>query len=277
MSGTSILDENPRLKRIIEDAEKHPSPVVALTIATVRRQEKDKIYDLVGWDGRCSMHGEIDRFISVMRRPETNVTHPNILSAPTDRVPHAIFHAMTDGPTVEPVQKPRHGGYTFYKPQPVASENESGHHPLVYAVDSILAKKMGVARELEEGVIRYRAWLAVVCLGYASYPLHCPYEKCVECAHEPMRMANVVVEVDDDTMDRFPEQSAAYNEIRRTPLGVFMSRYRRGGKGGHFLRRPGDSVESEDYISGLCLPSSLDVLRQFDGEQTREKMAKLNS
>lgn len=265
MSKTSILDENPRLRRIITEAQESPSPAIALTIATVRRQEKDKVYSLVGWEEKCFYHGDIGHFVSVMRRPETNVTHPNILSAPTDRIPHALFRAITDGPMVNPIRTPSHRGYAFYKPRPVSSEDESGHHPIVYAVDSILAKKMGVAEALEAGKITYRAWLAAVLDGHASYK---------DCVDESMRMANIFVEVDEASMGRFPSESGAYSEIRKITLQDFMAHHWYGAKGGEFFSPPNSGAQTEvDHIDGLCLPSSLEVLRQFEGSGKQGQLA----
>lgn len=263
--GKTILDENPRLKKIIDAAEEQPSPAIALTIATVQRDAKEEHHSLVGWHKKCQLHGKVGHFVSVMRRPETNVTHPNILSAPTDRIPSKLLDTLVNRRTIRPLREPVRKGYTFFKPCPVASVDESGHHPVIYAVDNILAKKMGVAEALESGQFTYRAWVAALLNNDASYPLYRPFEHCADYVHEPMRMANIFVEVDEASMERIPRQSQAYSEIRKLTQEDFKDRHWYGAKGGEFLFKPGSRHQLQsDYIDGLCLPSIIAVLNQFE-------------
>lgn len=267
----TILDENPRLKKIIDAAEEQPSPAIALTIATVQRNAKESIYSINEWNKEYKLQGKVGHFISVMRRPETNVTHPNILSAPTDRIPVELLNAMTNGFVVKPSREPIRDGYTFFAPRAVSSNDESGHHPVIYAVDNILAKKMGVAEVLESGQFTYRAWIAALLNGDATYPLYRPFEHCADHAHEPMRMANIFVEVDEASMERIPRQSQAYSEIRKLTPKDFKDRHWYGAKGGEFLFKPGSRNQLQsDYIDGLCLPSTIAVLNQFEEPLIKE-------
>lgn len=251
----------PRLKKIFADAEHQPSPAIALTIATVERDAKQELYSLLGWNKKCKLDGKVTRFVSVMRRPKTNPTHPNILSSPTDRIPLGDLNAMLNESTVQPLRAPCRSGYTFFEPCPVSSHAESGHHPVIYAVDSLLAKKMGVAEALEAGEFPYRAWVAAVLHGKADYTFQNGR------VSEPMRMANIFVEVDEKTMEQIPYESAAYSEIRKLRPFVFRNRHCYGIKGGEYFTNPETKMSEEgpsDVIDGLCLPSTIAVLNQFE-------------
>lgn len=250
-----MLEGYQRLQRIVDAAKLEPSPAIALTIATVQRSTSDKVYALVRTPRhafRIKFHGRIGHFVSVERRPETNLTHPNVLSAPTDRIPRAVFDAIPHGREVQPLRKPHRPGYTFFEPCAVSSVGESGHHPLVYAVDSILAKKMGLVDAIESGKFTYRAWLAAVLSGNASYTF--PAGSGLQNLEEPMRMANVFVEVSDAAMQCIPGASKAYNVIQKLTLREFKDRYW------------SSPSSSSGTINGLCLPSTITVLNQFEEE-----------
>jgi hypothetical protein len=115
-----------------------PAPVIALTI--------------INCDETSDHHGQV---LVGVRRPSSNPTHPNVVSVPTQRVPEGLAEAIQ-------LMVPK-GGSSF---QWVGRD---GHSPLRYAIDSLLARKLGLGEPLEAGWIDYEAAAASETIGDAEY------------------------------------------------------------------------------------------------------------
>jgi hypothetical protein len=122
----------------------------------------------------------------VARHPDTNHTHPDVVSVPTQRLPGALLadvvaSARSLGPGVD-------GATTLYAGGVVDSAENSGHHPVIFATESLLARKLGLADALERGTFRFRAALRAVVAGTAVYDNFDGPD-----VYEPIDMLNVVV------------------------------------------------------------------------------------
>jgi len=85
--------------------------------------------------------------LTVVRRPETNATHPDVLSVPTMRVPVGLADHW-----------------------PSAASDATGIAGLAFCVEALLSRKLGLADVLELGEVRYRlgrlgAWQGTSFIG----------------------------------------------------------------------------------------------------------------
>ena len=88
---------------------------------------------------------ESDRFgevLLVVRNPQTNATHPGTVSVPTQRVPPAVLPLLTR---------------TEVSERWSSNERLSGHKAEIFVVESVLARKLGLADALEAGTIAFEA------------------------------------------------------------------------------------------------------------------------
>lgn len=198
-----------------------------------------------------------DRFISdehlnsedakiqvVVRDPKTNETHPDVISMPTHRIPAALFRAI-----LESAERDEEvGSTTFYKDGEAENGTGSTHHPIVYAVETILSRKLGVASELESGALRFRAALRAVTIGKSVYP-----DSESNSRTEHIAMANIRVIITRGA-ELFPAESASYSHILWVPVNRFLETVRKKNP----LVLDLDPVEY--CIHGLCISTAYDML-----------------
>jgi hypothetical protein len=212
-----------------------PSPVVSISIFDHAIPDKD----LVPGDAKIQV---------VVRDPETNKTHPNVISIPTHRVPCALFR-----PLLESAERDEEvGSTTFYKGGEVENAPGGGHHPVIYAVETILSRKLGVADELELGALRFRAALRAVTVGKSVYPDSESHNRT-----EHIAMANIRVTVTRGA-ELFPPKTASYSTIFWVPVNRFLETVQKKNP----LVLDLDPIEY--CIHGLCISTAYDVLaRRF--------------
>src|SRR3954463_11005563 len=90
------------------------------------------------------------------RRPGANRTHPNVVSVPTQRIPASLHADLLSAASHEETTD---RGVSFFDGGEVDSGFDDGHHPVVFAVESLLGRKLGLAEALENGEVEYRAAL----------------------------------------------------------------------------------------------------------------------
>jgi len=202
----------PHLARSLESSRRRPSPVVALTILRGAKSADDQI-------------------LTVVRNPDTNLTHPDVISVPTQRLPEALLASLLERAVVRSrVQRQRRGGtetLTIFRDDQVDNAGASGHDPVVYAVESLLARKLGLAEALENDALRYQAWLGALLEGRAQYPSLITDAEYLSAgrdassdAQEAILMLNIAVRITEGA-DLFPESTGSYNLIRWSDRNLF--------------------------------------------------------
>lgn len=131
--------------------------------------------------------------LCAVRRPETNATHPNVLSVPTRRV-----------------------DLDFAERWPAATDNAAEIPKLPYVVEELFARKLGLADALEYCHLRYDlgrfgAWQGRSYIGY---------EDGCDIA-EDLTMFNVIIQLRDGH-GATPGETAAYSWIRWVPIPAFL-------------------------------------------------------
>jgi hypothetical protein len=154
------------------------------------------------------------RVLAVVRSEIANPTHPNVVSVPTQRVPRTLLDAiLASAVGVAGSPSPHvahfHGGT-------IAGDSATGHNPLVYAVEALLARKLGLAEALEGGRTSFRAALRARVDGVAVYDNLGP-----GVMREPVRMLNVAVELAGFAHD-LPTSTNSYSSIRWTPVDQML-------------------------------------------------------
>jgi hypothetical protein len=219
-----------------------PSPVLSISIFDQVISDKDLV-------------SEGAKIQVVVRDPQTNETHPNVISIPTHRVPDVLFRAILESAEWEE----EFGSTTFYKAGDVDNISESAHHPVVYAVETILSRKLGVANELELGTLRFRAALRAVTKGKSVYPDSESLERT-----EHIAMANIRVIITHGAQ-LFPLNSPSYSSIFWVSLNRFLETVRQKDP----LVLNLDPIEY--CIHGLCISTAYDMLaHQFGFERYSE-------
>lgn len=102
-----------------------------------------------------------------------------------------------------------------YAGNDVDSLSDTGHHPVVYATAALIARKLGVAEQLERSELRFRAALRTRVVGHAVYDNVGPGTS------EPIDMLNVVVTLTGGH-NSLPPATASYSHILWTPVARFL-------------------------------------------------------
>lgn len=208
-----------------------PSPVLSISIFNQVISDKD-------------LMSEGAKILVVVRDPQTNDTHPNVISIPTHRVPNALFRAIKESAEREE----EIGSTTFYKAGEVDNLSESAHHPVVYAVETILSRKLGVASELELDTLRFRAALRAITIGKSIYTDSELFERT-----EHIVMANIRVIITQGA-DLFPLKSSSYSPIFWVSVNSFLETVQQKNP----LVLELDPIEY--CIHGLCISTTYDML-----------------
>ena len=158
-------------------------------------------------DGRVDAHTRVR--IGV-RRAETNITHPYIVSVPTQRIPAALAEALLS--YSDPIGG-KVGKSVFIRAPVVSNRDQNGHDPIVYAVESLFCTKMGIADRLENGNIEFDAAPVIYTINYARYPNLIDIEGAPYPSSELLRMINIRVEITKGST-LLPEKTQSYSHGR---------------------------------------------------------------
>lgn len=179
--------------------------------------QRSPILSLTVVDSRSLRRGAIrpdSRVLVVARREETNPTHPNVVSVPTQRIPEDLYDAILH--TVEDLGEGPSSGVSYFRGGAVDSVAINGHHPVIYAVEALLARKLGLADDLERNLCGFRAALRARVAGVALYD-----NVGTTDVYEPVSMLNVVVGL-EDRGGGLPLATSSYSMIAWTSVESFL-------------------------------------------------------
>ena len=226
-----------------------------------------------------------------VRSTEVNTTHPHVISTPTQRIPDVLFNAILErsqgvayGKELE-LSFPEQflSIHTFESGIFFDSHRYSGHEPVIYAVNSLLAQKLGAGSALERGQIRYRAAPASLIVGAVLYDNLDNLSDALQPRRDGIISRSIQVDSDEgplfkeyhrmcsvlvllDGAERIPDSTPSYSEIR----WISVAEYQQMSRSRSLIHISDQfSEQSLDYcIHGMCLCSSFVVLdreKQQDG------------
>lgn len=182
------------------------------------------------------------RVLIAARRPATNPTHPNVVSVPTQRIPPALYSAIVD--SADPLGSSEERAY--FQGGVVDNTSINGHHPVVFAVEALLARKLGLGDALEQGHCRFRAALRTRVGGAALYDNLGPAD-----VYEPVSMLNVVVEM-QGRGSLPPLETSSYSMVAWTTVNSFLEGVDRKDPG--YINQQLDPLEF--CVHGVCLQAA---------------------
>lgn len=173
------------------------APVVALTILDANTLED------------CGRPSLDSRALVVVRNPETNITHPNVLCVPTQRIPKKVAQQLlgasnhihvNDGPSL------------CYYPEEWHDNSRNSESPeVIFLVNSLLCRKLGLADALEFEYCAYKASLYLSIKDEVFHPDH----------SEMTIMFNIIVKIRSG-INLIPMRTSSYNSIGWCSLGKFL-------------------------------------------------------
>lgn len=208
------------------------SPVLALSI-----------FDYASLDGGAIT--EHTKLLVVVRRPETNPTHPNVVSVPTQRIPAGWLDSR-----FQAVSYIENGLIAFCDGPEVDSLQSNGHDPIIYATRAILSQKLGVSDALESHALAFRAAPRALMRGVSYYP-----DFPESGREEHILMMNLIVTITRGA-DLFPPSTESYSHILWADVATFL----------HSVRAKDPTVlglgaEAVEYcVHGLCVWSTYNNL-----------------
>ncbi len=200
-------------------------------------------------DGATLLHRQITKETMVrfcVRNRDVNQTHPDVVSVPTQRIPFSLANNII----ADAKQIGTQDGTNLMIQDSISNANHSGHHPLIFAVESLLCRKLGVSSDLEKEVIEFDAALVGIHEGVARY---------VNMGtDEQLKMLNVMVIVTKGA-DKFPTETESYDISNWIAVENFLRMWDDGKDvtlaGIDFADALGICVD------GLCILSTYDILR----------------
>ncbi|HLO18236.1 MAG TPA: hypothetical protein VK206_25615 [Anaerolineales bacterium] len=215
------------------------APVISLTIIDQATLDAGLISDST-------------RILVVVRDPKTNTAHPNVVSVPTQRIP-ASLHLEICGATPGFGESLKEHSHSISM---VSNRLVNGHNPIIYAVESLLSSKLGLAEHLESGQLCFQAKLRLVKAG-KSYQLNNFTDEQVHY----ISMANIIVVISDG-VKLFPSKTASYSHISWVEVSRFFNTVEQ--------RNPeilGVGLNSIDFcVHGLCIATTYELLTAVVGK-----------
>jgi hypothetical protein len=203
-----------------ESAPDSASPVLALTIVDCEPTSKTR-----------------GRVLVVVRDPTTNPTHPNTVSVPTQRIPIALQHVFAGALPVDCSSNTRW----------TSSRLASGHDPVIYAVEALCSRKLGIGDALERDAVLYEATTATMDVGYAEYG---PRRR------EPIQMSNVLMRIHAG-VSLFAAATASYSSMTWADPSELVDAFE--------SHNPLSVVPNADplelCIHGLCVSTTVALIR----------------
>jgi hypothetical protein len=211
-----------------------PSPVISLSIFDHELKNGEVISPQTN-------------ILTVVRDRETNYTHPNVVSVPTQRIPLSLLQTVIANATVEKEED----SLTYYSFSFSDNAKINGHDPIIYIVESLLARKLGLAEPLERNEFTFNACLRVEKIGKSYHP-NLPVD---DGQVEYITMLNFVVFIKSG-LEFIPHSTSSYSHILWTEAGNFMKTVKEANP--LFLD---SSLDPIDYcVHGLCVSSTYSVL-----------------
>ncbi len=185
------------------------------------------------------------RILVGVRNPKTNLTHPNVISVPTQRIPQQLFKAILDLVKKTKVNSDFYSRFPeeifeveLLKSSPFSSRDIKGHNPIIYAVESVLASKLGVSESIQRGEISFVASPVTLLFGSTQYAFLNEeidlvddavqlkkYTSLVKLGKERLRQEYIqmlAIKVVVDNADVFPISTASYSEAKWIKISEFI-------------------------------------------------------
>lgn len=191
-----------------------------------------------------------DEVLICVRNEEFNETHPNVISVPTQRIPAVLAEKII----AAGAEEGNSGSTMLYRGQAACSLSANGHSEIIYAVESLLAGKLGLADAIERGDFSFTARLAGNQIGTANHP---EFHGTDRPDHEDLQMMNIMVRVDQGA-ELLAQSTVSYDHVKWVSIDKFRHMWANG-------KQPTDVGFSGEEsfglcIHGLCISSSADVL-----------------
>lgn len=207
------------------------APVAALTIL-----DGDTLQD----DGLPTSDSLV---LVVIRDPETNITHPNVLCVPTQRIPMSVAQQLRAYPNQVPPNDAR--SLCYYGEKWFDSVHNRESTEVVFLVNSLLCRKLGLADALERKEFCYKTSLYLSIKDEVFHQDH----------SELTVMFNFIVKIHNGSR-LIPKCSASYSSIGWCSVEKFLKITE--------TRNPTifDTSLSplQICVQGLCIKSSLIAL-----------------
>lgn len=195
-----------------------------------------------------------------VRSREVNITHPDVVSVPTQRLPASLAKKILDrGKFVRTFGKTDLMASDF-----VSSRERDGSDPIIYAVESLLCRKHGVADQLENNELVFEAALAGHHDGTARYPNL--------GRTEDLRMINVRVHILEG-QHLFPSRTSSYRFSSWASVHGFEKMWGKGKDVTHVGLTPEDAFGV--CVDGLCISSTYDILASEVSKSSNELLSSI--
>lgn len=183
-----------------------------------------------------------------VRRAERNLTHPDIVSVPTQRIPQSLANNLL-GIETSVDEKRSIALPACWIPNGIAS----GHRSVVYAVESLMSRKLGVAEYLESERLKFVATPAICILDWANYPNLIDADDAPYPSKELLRMINIRVHLTEGT-DLFPTDTESYHQSRWVTAREYSAMM--DGKDVSLVGLDGFKF----CVDGLCVASTKEII-----------------
>lgn len=211
-------------------------PVLALTVLDRSTLDHETIVDQT-------------RMLVVVRDPETNSTHPDVVSVPTQRIPIDLWADFRSLP-VE--YEDDSSATTIFAENWFDNTDSNGHNPLIFAVESLLSRKLGLAESLETDRLQFAASISGIVSGRVQHVDH----------SERTLMINAKVVISKGA-ELIPGSTASYSHMIWTRVDAFKEAAAK--KAPMIIDARLDWV---DYcIHGLCIMSSYNIIAHALNEE----------
>lgn len=168
-----------------------------------------------------------------VRSEETNLTHPNIVSVPTQRLPSSLAEDILSIETE-----------SYY-----GNENVSGHNSMIYAVESLLLRKIFDAELIEANKIIFSVKFGHFEEGFAHYGEPISSAQKQYGSKELLRMINLHVDINLNKF-KIPKKTASYSVLKWVSVKDF--RKMMVGKDTHHV-----GLDPFGFcVAGLCVETS---------------------
>jgi len=180
-----------------------------------------------------------------VRDPDQNLTHPNVVSVPTLRIPATLAEQLINTSDVTG----QRNNTDIYKHSFVSNQIENGHNPVIFAVESLLSRKLGLSDFLEQNKIHFTASIAGMHRGIAQYPN--------QQSSEELQMVNLLVIISKGA-SLFPKTTASYTFSGAMSVKNFKIMWA-DGKDARLTGLPPE-IAFGVCVDGLCILSTYDIL-----------------
>jgi len=190
------------------------------------------------------------RILVGVRDSKNNAVHPMVVSTPTQRVPAVVLEQICSGAAKLNIDTPLDLNFPeqvmsahLLEAPKVHSRSANGHDPLIYAVESILSKKLGLSAPLEERNVHFTATPVSLLVGNIFSD-----DESKEC----LTLCNVRVLLENATL--IPKSTPSYSRLFWIQEGEFLEMTRRRDLIG--LEHVLGGHSAEYCVHGLCILSS---------------------